>query len=150
MFKALVVGTDGSNTAQAAVDHAAALAGTFRCPLHLVTGYVTPTATTGVDTPEALSYQMQAADLLDSVTARVAQMLDRIATPLRLAGLDVRVHSINKDPADALIDVATDENADLIVIGDKGLSGPTRFLMGSVPNKVTHHADCSVLVVKTS
>jgi nucleotide-binding universal stress UspA family protein len=54
------------------------------------------------------------------------------------------------DPADAILDVAEEREADLIVIGHKGMTGARRFLLGSVPNKVSHHAPCSVLIVRTS
>ena len=52
------------------------------------------------------------------------------------------------DPAAALLDVAEERGADLIVVGNKGMTGADRFLLGSVPNKVTHHAPCSVLVIR--
>jgi nucleotide-binding universal stress UspA family protein len=64
-------------------------------------------------------------------------------------GIEVETHSRKGDAADAILDVAKDENADMIVVGNKGMTGARRVL-GSVPNKVTHHADCDVLVVRTS
>lgn len=54
------------------------------------------------------------------------------------------------DAADAILDVAEEQGADLIVVGNKGMTGATRFLVGSVPNKVSHHAPCSVLIVRTT
>jgi nucleotide-binding universal stress UspA family protein len=54
------------------------------------------------------------------------------------------------DAADAILDVAEEHAADLIVVGHKGMTGATRFLLGSVPNKVSHHAPCSVLIVRTT
>ena len=54
------------------------------------------------------------------------------------------------DPADAILDVAEEQGADLIVIGNKGMTGAKRFLLGSVPNKVSHHAPCSVLIIRTT
>jgi nucleotide-binding universal stress UspA family protein len=53
------------------------------------------------------------------------------------------------DPADAIIDAAEEEGADLIVVGNRGMQGAKRFLLGSVPNRVAHHAPCSVLIVHT-
>ena len=53
------------------------------------------------------------------------------------------------DAADAILDVAEEQRADLIVVGNKGMTGAKRFLLGSVPNKVSHHAPCSVLIVRT-
>ena len=52
------------------------------------------------------------------------------------------------DAADAILDVAEEQGSDLIVVGNKGMTGATRFLLGSVPNKVSHHAPCSVLIVR--
>ncbi len=54
------------------------------------------------------------------------------------------------DPADAILNVAEEANADLIVVGNKGMTGARRFLLGSVPNKVSHHAPCSVIIVRTT
>jgi nucleotide-binding universal stress UspA family protein len=54
------------------------------------------------------------------------------------------------DAADAILDVAEEQHCDLIVVGNKGMTGAKRFLLGSVPNKVSHHAPCSVLIVRTT
>jgi nucleotide-binding universal stress UspA family protein len=53
------------------------------------------------------------------------------------------------DPANALIDVAEAVGADLIVVGNRGMEGKKRFVLGSVPNKVSHHCPCSLLIVDT-
>jgi len=54
------------------------------------------------------------------------------------------------DAADAILDVAEEQRVELIIVGNKGMTGATRFLLGSVPNKVSHHAPCSVLIVRTT
>ena len=54
------------------------------------------------------------------------------------------------DAADAILDVAEEQGSDVIVVGNKGMTGATRFLLGSVPNKVSHHAPCSVLIIRTT
>ena len=69
---------------------------------------------------------------------------------VRLPGIDVETHAREGDPADAILDVAEEEGADLIVVGNKGMTGAKRFLLGSVPNKVSHHAPCSVLIIRTT
>jgi nucleotide-binding universal stress UspA family protein len=69
---------------------------------------------------------------------------------VRDAGLDVETFAREGDPADAILDVAEERDADLIVVGNKGMTGARRFLLGSVPNKVSHHAPCSVLIVRTT
>ena len=62
----------------------------------------------------------------------------------------VAIHARQGDPADAILDVAEERGADLIVVGNKGMTGAKRFLLGSVPNKVSHHAPCSVLIIRTT
>jgi nucleotide-binding universal stress UspA family protein len=80
----------------------------------------------------------------------VSQTLDEAAGRLREAGLEVEIHAREGDPADAILDVAEEEGADLIVVGNKGMTGAKRFLLGSVPNKVSHHAPCSVMIIRTT
>jgi nucleotide-binding universal stress UspA family protein len=66
------------------------------------------------------------------------------------AGVEAETYARQGDPADAILDVAEERGADLIVVGNKGMTGAKRFLLGSVPNKVSHHAPCSVLIIRTS
>ena len=66
------------------------------------------------------------------------------------AGVEAQTHAREGDPADAILHVAEEQHADVIVVGNKGMTGTKRFLLGSVPNKVTHHATCSVLIVRTT
>ncbi|MGH2740012.1 MAG: universal stress protein [Actinomycetota bacterium] len=63
---------------------------------------------------------------------------------------DVETKSVDGDPADRILDVAENEGVDLIVIGNRGMTGAKRFLLGSVPNAISHHATCNVLIVKTT
>ena len=80
----------------------------------------------------------------------VTETLEHAATAVRDAGVDVEIHAREGDPADAILDVAEEEKADLIVVGNKGMTGAKRFLLGSVPNKVSHHAPCSVMIIRTT
>ena len=66
------------------------------------------------------------------------------------AGVEVTPYAREGDPADAILDVAEERDADLIVVGNKGMTGAKRFLLGSVPNKVSHHAPCSVMIIRTT
>ena len=69
----------------------------------------------------------------------------------REAGVgEVETFARQGDAADAILDVAEEQRSDLIVVGNKGMTGAKRFLLGSVPNKVSHHAPCSVLIVRTT
>ena len=68
----------------------------------------------------------------------------------RRRACDVKTHAREGDPADAILDVAEEQGADLIVVGNKGMTGAKRFLLGSVPNKVSHHAPCTVMIIRTT
>ena len=77
-------------------------------------------------------------------------ILEGAAGPAQEAGVEVDTHPREGDPADAILDVAEEIGADLIVVGNKGMTGARRFLLGSVPNKISHHAPCSVYIVRTT
>ena len=66
------------------------------------------------------------------------------------SGVSIKTQTVSGDPADMICEVAEREGVDLIVIGNKGMTGAKRFLLGSVPNQVSHHAPCNVLIVKTT
>jgi nucleotide-binding universal stress UspA family protein len=81
----------------------------------------------------------------------VKPVLERAAGALRTRGIERESHARKAgDPADAILRVAEEHDADLIIIGSKGMQGAKRFLLGSVPNKVSHHASCNVLIVRTT
>ena len=77
-------------------------------------------------------------------------MLDDAAAKARAEGIEVQTHPVEADPADAILNVAEKVDADLIVVGNKGMTGARRYLLGSVPNNVSHHAPCSVIIVRTT
>jgi len=62
----------------------------------------------------------------------------------------VQTHPVEGDPAEAILNIAEGTDADLIVVGNKGMTGARRFLLGSVPNNISHHAPCSVIIVRTT
>ncbi|HEY3020034.1 MAG TPA: universal stress protein [Solirubrobacteraceae bacterium] len=146
MFQSIVVGTDGSPTASEAVRQAAELARGLGARVHLVSAYA-PLSSVRVkgagDAPESADWRV-------SADMNVERILDDAASGLRGAGVDVESHAQRGDPADAIIRVAEDENADLIIVGNKGMTGAKRFLLGSVPDKISHHAPCSVMIVRTT
>jgi len=147
MFRAIVVGTDGSPTASEAVRRAAALAAAFGADLHVVNAYKPPalvlatTADPGV-MPSALVEWEAAA----SEDAR--RLLDSVAVELLGSCETVTTHAIAAHPSNAILSVAETVGADLIVVGNRGMHGSRRVL-GSVPNHISHHAHCDVLVVDT-
>jgi nucleotide-binding universal stress UspA family protein len=76
--------------------------------------------------------------------------LRKAADQIEEAGVKVETYAREGDPADAILDVAEEQSADLIIVGNKGMTGAKRFLLGSVPNKVSHHAPCSVMIIRTT
>jgi nucleotide-binding universal stress UspA family protein len=139
--RSIVVGTDGSPSADAAVRRAAEIAKGSGTRVHLVTAY--PDVPTYRETI-ASSAKAEPIDLrqaAESVLAREARALED-------DGIEVMTHAREGDPAEVIIDVAQEEGADLIVVGARGLSGLQRFLLGSVSSKLSHHASTSVMVVR--
>jgi nucleotide-binding universal stress UspA family protein len=145
MFSSIVVGTDGSESATEAVKRAAGLAVGWGADLHLVSAHTPAKAKVGVGSASV----PEAAEWTPDPDFKVDAVLDKAAAVAKSGGAEVKLQAPKGDPADALIEVAKREGADLIVVGNRGMTGARR-LLGSVPNKVTHHAGCSVLVVNTS
>jgi nucleotide-binding universal stress UspA family protein len=147
MFGAIVVGTDGSETAKEAVRQAVELAAAVGAKLEIVSAYE-PVSTNrlreeGRSVPNDVEWMVNPREDVDAT-------LEDAATSARDAGVPVAVFARQGDPADAILDVAEETNADLIVVGNKGMTGAKRFLLGSVPNKISHHAPCSVLIIRTT
>jgi nucleotide-binding universal stress UspA family protein len=147
LFASLVVGTDGSETAGEAVRQTAVLAQRLDARVHLVSAYE-PVP----DSRLREERQQVPEDLQWMVNPRedVNATLESAAKDLEEAGVKVETHAREGDPADAILDVAEEQGADLIVVGNKGMTGAKRFLLGSVPNKVSHHAPCSVMIIRTT
>ena len=147
VIRTIVVGTDGSDTAAEAVRQAAELAGAIGARVHLVCAYeAVPESRLRAERLEVPQ------DLQWTVNPRedVERLLQDAAADVRGAGVEVETLAREGDPADAILDVAEQRGADLIVVGNKGMTGAKRFLLGSVPNKVSHHAPCSVLIIRTT
>ncbi|HET9154465.1 MAG TPA: universal stress protein [Solirubrobacterales bacterium] len=147
MFKRIVVGTDGSETAAEAVRQAVELAKLTGATLSLVSAYQ-PAAGRRVKAEQAEA----PADVQYEIGPRedVNLVLDAAAADAKQQGVEVQTHPVEADPADAILNVAEETKADLIVVGNKGMTGARRYLLGSVPNNVSHHAPCSVMIVRTT
>lgn len=147
MFASIVVGTDGSESAQEAVRQAVELAARLGAALRIVSAYEPVPA--GRLREEA---QQVPPDLQWMINPRedVDTTLRSAAEAAREGGIEAETYARQGDPADAILDVAEEQRADLIVVGNKGMTGAKRFLLGSVPNRVSHHAPCSVLIIRTS
>jgi nucleotide-binding universal stress UspA family protein len=148
MFSRIVVGTDGSETAIEAVRQATELAKLSGARLDIVSAFEPiPQQRVKAEAREAPG------DVQYEISPRedVNLILDAATGEAKKAGIEeVQAHAREGEPADAILDVAEEINADLIVVGNKGMTGARRFLLGSVPNKVSHHAPSSVIIVRTT
>jgi nucleotide-binding universal stress UspA family protein len=147
LFTRIVVGTDGSETAAEAVKQAVDLAKLAGAALSIVSAYE-PVPKRRLenekqDAPPDVQYEIGPREDVNLV-------LEAAAANARKEGIEVQTHPVEDDPADAILNVAEETGADLIVVGNKGMTGARRFLLGSVPNNVSHHAPCSVLIVRTT
>ena len=147
MIGSIVVGTDGSETATEAVRQATELARALDASVHLVSAYEPIGEGRLREERQQVPDDMQwMVNPREDVNATLRQAGERIAE----AGVNVETYAREGDPADAILDVAEEQKADLIVVGNKGMTGAKRFLLGSVPNKVSHHAPCSVMIIRTT
>ena len=127
MGEAIVVGTDGSETAKAAVSEAIRLAKAFDGELHVVSAYKPLRGAHVSGAPAGAAKVWQ--PLPDS---RVEAILQEAAAAIRLREVPVKTHTSEDEPADALLSVASEVGASLIVVGNRGMQGARRVL-GSVP-----------------
>jgi nucleotide-binding universal stress UspA family protein len=138
MFSTVAVGLDGSATASRAVETAAELARRFDAELVLLTAYKRG------GTMHSLDGEV---DWAEQSAARQGELVTRAEQRLKDAGVRCSVRSGEGHPADVLVELAETCGADVLVIGNKGMQHRVK---GSVPNTVTHKANCSVLLVKTT
>jgi nucleotide-binding universal stress UspA family protein len=148
VFASILVGTDGSDTATTAVRYAIDLARELGARLMIVSAYEPVSAhrlqSEKLEVPEDLQWMINPRE-------DVLAMLGEAEQDARGASVsDVETFARQGDAADAILDVAEEQRADLIVVGNRGMTGAKRFLLGSVPNKISHHAPCSVLIVRTT
>jgi nucleotide-binding universal stress UspA family protein len=123
MYKNILVGTDGSATAAIAVDRAVEVAAATGARLTILT----------VDREE-----------------RGRKIVDEVAGKHAGSGVDIETKVLTGDPASVLVDETERGGYDLLVVGNKGMTGASRFFLGSVPNKVSHHAPSALLIVRTT
>jgi nucleotide-binding universal stress UspA family protein len=143
MYESIVVGTDGSDTSKRAVAEATRLAELMKGTVHLVSAYEPLRGARISGAPEGAAKVWAVRP-----DAQVESIVEQAAAGVRMRDLDVKSHTLTGDPADALLEIAEREGADLIVVGNRGMHGVSRML-GSVPNKVSHRAQCHVLIVAT-
>jgi nucleotide-binding universal stress UspA family protein len=144
MDDSIVVGTDGSDTAKLAVAEAVRFAKALGAPVHVVSAFEPLRGARVHGAPEGAAKVW--APLPDD---EVESILSEAAASVRHADVEVTTHAVHDDPADALIGVANEVGATMIVVGSKGMHGARRLALGNVPNKVSHRARCNVLIVAT-
>jgi nucleotide-binding universal stress UspA family protein len=147
LFLRIVVGTDGSDTAKQAVREATELAKRTGASLDVVSAFDPVPASRlreeRLQAPSDIEYAVNPQEDVNAILAEAER-------EIKAAGVQVRTFARQGEAADAILDVAEEEGADLIIVGNKGMTGAKRFLLGSVPNKVSHHAPSSVLIVRTT
>lgn len=149
MVKLIAVGTDGSSTADKAVEAAMELAERYDAELVVMSAYQgQPSALTSAAIAAAwvppgpldVEWSSQEAERVEGILAHAKRRA-------QARGIACRTAALEGDPAEVLIELAESHGADVLVIGNRGMQ---RRVLGSVPNTVTHKARCSVFVVKTS
>jgi nucleotide-binding universal stress UspA family protein len=147
VFRSIVVGTDGSETAGKAVEAAVELARLTGAQVELVSAYEPVSGqrlrTEARQVPADLEWMVNPREDVDATLAEASERV-------RAAGVESRTYAREGDPADAILDVAEELGSELIVVGNKGMTGAKRFLLGSVPNKLSHHAPCAVMIIRTT
>jgi nucleotide-binding universal stress UspA family protein len=149
VFEVIVVGTDGSETASVALGKAIELAGHEGSTLHIVHAHRLVSAAQLGQAASVGAPTFDFAEVNRGIEDESKQVCDRAAAQAKAAGVKAETHQMPGDASDALLDVAEQVGADLLVVGNRGMSGVRRFVLGSVPNKVSHHCPCSLLIVDT-
>jgi nucleotide-binding universal stress UspA family protein len=148
MFCSILVGTDGSATATTAVRHAIDLARELDARLQIVSAYEPVSdqrlRSEKIELPGDAQWMVGPRE--DVLAVLGAAQQEAVQSGL----VAVETFARQGDAADAILDVAEEQRSDLIIVGNRGMTGAKRFLLGSVPNKVSHHAPCSVLIVRTT
>jgi nucleotide-binding universal stress UspA family protein len=145
MPKSIVVGTDGSERAERAVDRAGELGKALGATVHVVSGYSEGSGAVLV-APRLVAAPEVANE--DVSRTRAQNYVDRAQRRLAHLVVASETHPLPEAPEEALVRVAQEQDAQLIVVGNRGMAGARRVL-GSVPNHVSHHAPCDVLIVAT-
>ena len=144
MVQTIAVGTDGSGTADKAVEFAIEMATRYEARIVFISAYVPVRGSRlqreSRDAPDDMQWTINPAEDVDAVLRECEQRAED-------QGLSWASEAREGDPAKILVDLAESNKADVLVIGNKGMH---RKVLGSVPNTVSHNAPCSVMIVKTT
>ena len=149
MYRTIIVGTDGSSTADKAVDVAGELARACGAAVHVVTAYRPVRAAAFAGAGAMAAPLPPSAWLGDDERVAAEEVVRRAGERLAQAGVSASSVARLGEPADALLAMAEEVEADLIVVGNRGMTGVRRYLLGSVADRVAHHAPCSVHIAHT-
>lgn len=149
MFTTIVVGTDGSDSAAIAVRRACELAKAGGGTLHIVHAYQPMNPGSVAVGTANMGPTVDVEKVNVGITDHAALVCENASASVTAEEVAHETHSVPGDPTDALISVAEQVGADLVVVGNRGMTGVKRFILGNVPNKISHHAPCSVLIVDT-
>jgi nucleotide-binding universal stress UspA family protein len=161
-YRRLLVGTDGSPTATTAVEKTASLAKALGAQMTAVCAYEPPSeeeldrvrkgegdpleqwgsGRAERETPEEFKWRIAAAWQAEDVLDRAKERAGR-------QGIDAEVRAIKGNASEVLLSLADDEAFDVVVVGNVGMSGPQRFMLGNVPHRISHHASTDVLILST-
>jgi nucleotide-binding universal stress UspA family protein len=145
-YRKILVGTDGSPPSLESVRHAATIAKASKAELVVMCAYQPVDEATiqrwRDEAPTEMGWRL-------GPTAYAEEAVEKGRKVAADIGVEARTRIEHGEAADMLITVAELEDSDLIVVGNRGMTGASRFVMGSVPNNVSHHAPCDVLIVKT-
>ena len=150
MYKQIVVGTDGSAGAELALDAAIELARLTGATLHVVNAHKVATAHHLAAASEIGIPAAEIAASNEVIQAEAQRICDQAVERAGRVGVNAESRCVAGDAADALLRVAEDTGADLLVVGNRGMSGVRRFVLGSVPNRLSHHCPSSLLIVDTT
>ncbi|MBI5904491.1 MAG: universal stress protein [Deltaproteobacteria bacterium] len=142
MYRKVLVPLDGSALAERAVPHAEEIARASGAEILLLQAVGMPMPVV----PEAVL--VADARILQEAMRSASEYLERTASPLRKAGIAVRIRVDDRPPADAILHTAEMEDADLIVMSTHGRSGISRLVMGSVAESVLHASRRTLMLVK--
>jgi nucleotide-binding universal stress UspA family protein len=143
-YRHVMVGSDGSDTAHIAVQQAAELAKAFGARLTIVTAYPKVRPRTAAGVPDDMQWMATDASSAEAQAKKGMQLAKQVGVD------DVHTSVAPGDPAEVVLDAAKMLGADLLLLGNKGMASASRFLLGNVPNKVSHHAPCDMIIVRTA
>ena len=139
MYASIIVALDGSEQSMLALDHARPIAECFRSRLILVHAFPHTS-----DLRDSIEYN-------NLVSLRIKKGEEIIETARKLLGqtsIEVDEELLEGPAAEAILSAAATRNADLIVMGSRGMGSLKGIVFGSVSTKISHYAPCPVMVVR--